>query len=84
MEYYEEKGWIDSYKIIGVEEAVKKNRNHLDVMMIYDPELPATMNLAVSLSGIENLVIAHPDLVQMLANLGISIKYDLRGVRFQG
>ena len=78
LEYYKEKGWIKDYKTITIREAVEKYRDHLQGMVIYDPDIRATINLAVSLSGIENLIIAHPDIMEYLTKLGIEVKCDLR------
>ncbi|RLE91342.1 MAG: hypothetical protein DRJ55_05770, partial [Thermoprotei archaeon] len=79
LEYYREKGWIKGYKIISIEEALEKYKRYLKGVVIYDPELPATINLAVSLAGVYDLVIAHPDFVPMLVQQGLEVKYDLRG-----
>ena len=79
LEYYKEKGWIKEYKIISIEEALEKYKRYLKGVVIYDPELPATINLAVSLAGIYDLVVAHPDFTPMLAEHGLEVKYDLRG-----
>jgi len=78
LEYYKEKGWIKDYKIISIKEAIEKYKDHLQGMVIYDPDVRATINLAVSLSGAENLIIVHPDFLENLTKLGIKVRYDLR------
>jgi len=79
LEYYREKGWIKGYRIISIEEALEKYKRYLKGVVIYDSELPATINLAVSLAGVYDLVVAHPDFTPMLAKHGLEVKYDLRG-----
>ncbi len=79
LEYYRGKGWIKGYKIISIEEALEKYREYLKGVVVYDPELPATINLAISLAGVYDLVVAHPDFMPMLAEHGLEVKYDLRG-----
>lgn len=79
LKYYREKGWIDGYGLISVEEALEKHKESTEGAVIYDPGLPATINIAVSLAGIENLIVAHPDFIPLLEKLGIEVKRDLRG-----
>ena len=79
LEYYRRKGWIKGYKIVSIEEALEKYKKYLKGAVIYDPELPATINLAVSLAGVYNLIVAHSDFMPILAKHGLEVKYDLRG-----
>lgn len=80
LKYYEDKGWIGGFKHISLTDAIRKYREFLNGFVIYDPELPATINLAVSLAGVENLTVAHPDFKEMLEESGLELKYDLRGL----
>ncbi len=79
LEYYRRKGWISGYRLVGFWEAVEKYRHYVKGAVVYDPALPATINVAASLAGVEDLVIAHPDYVPKLNELGIEVKIDLRG-----
>jgi len=78
LEYYRSKGWIRGYRIIDMYDAIEKYKHYLKGIVVYDPELPATINLAVSLAGVEDLIIAHPDMLERLMELGLEVKYDLR------
>ncbi len=47
--------------------------------VVYDPDLPQTINVATTLAGIHHAVIAHPDLIDDLAGRGLTMIEDLRG-----
>ncbi|RLE51820.1 MAG: hypothetical protein DRJ26_05385, partial [Candidatus Methanomethylicota archaeon] len=80
LEYYKEKGWIAEYKLVSLWNAVNKYKNYIEGAVVYDPDLPATINLAVSLAGLHDYIVAHPNFIQQLAQLGINVKIDLRGM----
>ena len=77
--YYTEKGWIDGFKPITIDEALEKYRFFVKGMVVYDPEKLYTINIAVTLAGIYDLVIVHPGIVDYLKEKGFEVKYDLRG-----
>jgi hypothetical protein len=78
LEYYKKKGWVD-YRYISAEYALQKYKESTNGLVVFDPNLPDTLNLAVSLAGIENVLLTHPDLIKTLTNYGYKIRYDLRG-----
>jgi len=48
--------------------------------IVYDPEVPDTINLATTLAGLRRGVVATPDLADMLeARFGLPVLEDLRG-----
>jgi hypothetical protein len=47
--------------------------------IVYDPDLPQTINVATTLAGIHHAVIAHPDLIDELTARGLTAIEDLRG-----
>ncbi|HPM75561.1 MAG TPA: GxGYxYP family putative glycoside hydrolase [bacterium] len=54
-------------------------RDEVDGFIVYDPELPQTVNVATTLAGLRNAVIAHPDLIAELEARGLTASEDLRG-----
>lgn len=80
LEYYKSRGWISGYEIIDLWEAIGKYKSKLNGVVVFDPGVPATVNLAITLAGLYDLVIAHPDLLSNLTDLGLDVKYDLRGM----
>ena len=80
LKYYKQKGWIKGWKIISIEEAVDKYKKLVKGIVVYDPEMLDTIDLAVTLSGLYDLIIAHPDYVATLEEKGLAVKYDLRGI----
>ena len=79
LKYYKQKEWIKGWRIISIEEAINKYKKFVKGIVVYDPEMLDTVDLAVTLSGLYDLVIAHPDYVPLLKEKGLSVKYDLRG-----
>ncbi|NLH49984.1 MAG: hypothetical protein GX444_15495 [Myxococcales bacterium] len=47
--------------------------------VVYDPDLPQTVNVATTLAGLRQAVIAHPDLIPALEGRGLPLVEDLRG-----
>ena len=80
LEYYREKGWIQGYRRISLSEAMEKYRDLVGGLVVYDPEVPETINVAVSLASVEGLIVAHPALAQSSILSGLEVKYDLRGM----
>jgi hypothetical protein len=78
LQYYKQKGWID-YGYISMEDALQKYKENTNGLVVYDPSLPDTLNLAVSLASTEDVLVTHPDLIEMLSKYGYEVKYDLRG-----
>ena len=78
LKYYESKGWI-SYGEISIESALKKYRDEIKGFVVYDPNFRHTINIATTMAGLYDILIAHPDFISMLENLGFKMKEDLRG-----
>ena len=52
--------------------------DEVDGYIVYDPELPQTVNVATPLAGIHHALIAHPDLIPALTARGLNAVDDLR------
>ncbi|WP_164472753.1 GxGYxYP domain-containing protein [Cohnella candidum] len=66
-------------------ELLKKYRSEVKGIVIYDPEVPDTYNLATTIAGLKNAIVAPPSLVPKLTAdpYKLPILEDLRG-RFPG
>ncbi len=65
-------------------EVLDRYRDEIVGMIVYDPDVPDTINVATTMAGLEDAVIAHPNqALWVKATLGISVVHDLRG-RFRG
>ncbi|PZW27951.1 GxGYxY motif-containing protein [Thermosporothrix hazakensis] len=64
---------------------INKYKKELKGIIIYDPNVPDTINAATTLAGLRTGIVAHPDLVAKLTTppLKLPILEDLRG-RFTG
>lgn len=70
-----------SYTVIDRWAALQKYRNEVDGIVIYDPNLPDTVNVATTIAGARNAVIAAPSQVATLtaSPYSFTIVDDLRG-----
>jgi len=78
LKYCESKGWI-SYEEISIESALKKYKDEIEGFVVYDPNFRHTINVATTMSGLYDVLIAHPDFIRMLEDLGFKMREDLRG-----
>ncbi len=68
--------WINSYSDITAVDLLKKYRNYYHGVVVFDPSLPATINLATMLAGVKNCLVASP---QIAKSLNLPVLMDLRG-----
>lgn len=63
---------------------VKKYKNEVKGIIIYDPEVPDSINVATTLAGLKNAIVASPEIASQLEASPYRLKVldDLRG-RFQ-
>lgn len=78
LRYYRSKGWI-TYSSITLEAALRKYAPEVEGFIIYDPHFRHSINIATTMAGLYDALIAHPDLVPWLSALGFSLVEDLRG-----
>lgn len=60
-------------------ELVESFSSYIGGLVVFDPDLPASANLAATIAGINNAVVVAPSLVAELQSYGFSILVDLRG-----
>ena len=78
LEYYKEKQWIKDYKLITLQEALRKYKEYVKGIVMYDPDFLPSIDVAVSLAGVYDLIIVHPNISSLLREYGYEVKYDLR------
>ncbi len=54
-------------------------RDEIKGAVVYDPELPGSINVATALSGLHGALVVHPDLVAAVRSYGIPVIADVRG-----
>lgn len=70
-----------NYRMIGLYDAIVKYRTNFTGLVATDPDQPDTLNLATTIAGVNDELIAGPDLLSILTNAPyrIPIVDDLRG-----
>lgn len=69
------------YTLIDYWSALEKYRHEVSGMIVYDPDVPDTINVATTLAGVRDAVVASPQLAAALAKepYNLAIVDDLRG-----
>ena len=78
LKYYNSKCWI-TYEYISLDSALQKYANQVKGFVVYDPDFRHSINIATTMAGLNNTLIAHPDFIPKLKALGLSMEDDLRG-----
>lgn len=85
--FRKEDGWLhgkEEVKISGINELVKFAGNKLKGAVIWDPEVPATLNVATTIAGVEDCAVLSPELAdKYLKEWNLPVIQDLRG-KFTG
>ncbi len=73
--------WLDTLNlpgnpVTGTEALVARHRREIRGAILADPAVPATRNVATTLAGLENAVVAEPAVAE---RLGLAVLADLRG-----
>jgi GxGYxYP putative glycoside hydrolase C-terminal domain/GxGYxYP third domain/GxGYxYP_N second domain/GxGYxYP_N 1st domain len=53
--------------------------DEIDGLIVYDPDLPGTVDIATTLAGIESALVVSPDLLAQVESHGLSVIQDMRG-----
>lgn len=62
--------------IASVEDAVRKYRHDFNGLIVTDLRIPASKNVATTMAGVDNCIVASP---RLAASLGVPVRHDLRG-----
>ena len=80
LDYYRSEYDLAVTPLADLPAAILKYRDHLKGLVIWDPDLVDSINLALTLAGLHDLLICHPDQVEALQSLtGLPVVEDLRG-----
>jgi len=80
LAYYRNEYGFDPNQLSNLNQAIKKYQKHLNGLVIWDPNLIDTINLALIMAGLNNLLVVHPDQQSQIADLtGLPVIEDLRG-----
>jgi hypothetical protein len=81
-----EKHWIDWYRSYGLEgretspdDLLSSFANRARGYIVYDPDLPDSLNVSMSLAGVENALACHPSDAPKLEALGLTRIADFSG-----
>jgi len=75
--WYHERGYEATHAT--AEEALVAHAHRAQGYVVYDPELPDSLNVAMVLAGLRDAVVCAPALEEPLRALGLSCIEDLRG-----
>ncbi|HQK10132.1 MAG TPA: GxGYxYP family putative glycoside hydrolase [Rectinema sp.] len=78
IEFYRKEHGFDIEELSSLSEALKKFRDDYDGLVIWDESLLDTVNAAVMLAGLENLIPVTMNLIEELALQDLPIRHDLR------
>ena len=80
LEYYQSVYKLKTFLLSGLDEAVQKYKHLLNGLVVWDPELIDSVNLALMLAAQENLLVVTPDRIEWAKTLGLEdVRHDLRG-----
>jgi hypothetical protein len=80
LEYYQAEYDLKVNRLADLPAAITKYRHLLKGLVVWDPELIDSVNLALMFAGLNDLLVCHPDqIAEMAALTGLAVKEDLRG-----
>ncbi len=79
LDFYASQYGITSEPAADVWALVDRFQDRFAGAVVYDPNLPETLDVATTIAGLENLVILHPDLLAEAQTHGVAVVEDLRG-----
>jgi len=80
LEYYQSTYGFKTRLIASLETLVQKYRHLLNGLVVWDPDMVDTVNLALMLAAQENLLVVAPGQIDWARALGLGeVRHDLRG-----
>ncbi len=80
LAYYQKAFDLSAEPLTSLTAAVQEYMPCLRGLVVWDPALPDTINVALVLAGLEDLLVVHPDLLTWASEMtGLLIVHDLRG-----
>ena len=78
LEDYRQIHDLEIEELAGLDEAVSRHRGLLGGVVVFDPYLEDSVNLALTYAGLDGLLVIHPRLVHWAETFGLGIVVDLR------
>jgi hypothetical protein len=80
LDYYQEAFGLRAEPLADLSAALREYLDCLRGLVVWDPALPDTVNTALMLAGLEDLLVVHPGLLAWAAaTTGLPVVHDLRG-----
>jgi hypothetical protein len=80
LAYYQETLGLRAEPLADLPAALREHVRCLRGLVVWDPALPDTVNAALVLAGLEDLLVVHPDLLAWASKAtGLPVVHDLRG-----
>ncbi len=80
LDYYQGEYGFEVNQMEDLPSAIKKYQDCVKGLVLWDPELIDSVNLALMIAGLRDLLICHPDQLTELQSLtGLKVEEDLRG-----
>lgn len=80
LDYYRQEYDLGVTELRDLPSAILKYKAYIKGLVVWDPELIDSVNLALTIAGLNDLLVCHPDQVSELQSLtGLKITEDLRG-----
>lgn len=75
-----DKGYISDVEVVdGFDNVLRYFKHEVEGMVVTDPDISATINVATMLAGLHRVLIVSPELIGRGTAAGLSIVFDLRG-----
>lgn len=83
FEFYQRKHGVQFTEIKTAEEALARFAGSAKGYVVWDPAVPATMNVAFTIAGLDDVLVVTPSQVALVEKFGLKKHDDLRG-RYDG
>jgi hypothetical protein len=83
FEFYQRKHGVKFTEIKTAEEALTRFARHAKGFVVWDPAVPATMNVAFTIAGLDDALVVTAEQIPLVAKHGLKPIDDLRG-RYTG
>ncbi len=80
LAYYRKRFGLRVSRLRDLRAAVRTHRDLLQGLVVWDPQLPDTANVAIMLAALEDLLVVAPDRIASAEReFGLAVRHDLRG-----
>ncbi len=61
LDYMQKKGYVENVEEITFDKALEKYSSYFDAVIVYDPELPASINIGTMMASLQKAIVTGPD-----------------------